>query len=139
MQPTVQCPGGICCVCVCKSARISTIALDSTWSSAVLHKKVLHEAQSAILALGDILAVSHPSPESPQPQGSSLLWVSLARGSSGSSTFQSMSLPLSFFHHQGLKKPCVVIQYFSSSPSGMTATVPCGMQGLPFGGDQSQG
>lgn len=36
-------------------------------------KKVLHEAQSAILAFGDVLAVSHPSPEAQQPRGSSLL------------------------------------------------------------------
>lgn len=43
-------------------------------------KKVLHEAQSAIPALGDVLAVPHPSPETQQPQGSSLLSLSLARG-----------------------------------------------------------
>lgn len=70
---TVQCPGGICCLCVCKSARISTIAFDFPWSFTVLPKKVLHKAQSAIPALGDILAVPHPSPETQQPQGSSLL------------------------------------------------------------------
>lgn len=109
-------------------------------SFAVLQKKVLHEVQSVIPALGDVLAVPHPAPETRQPRGSSLLSVSLARGSSGSCTSQSTSLPLSFFHHQGLKKPHVAIQllYFSGSPSGMTATIPCGMQGLPFGGDQSQ-
>lgn len=39
----------------------------------MLHKKVLHKAQSAIPALGDVLAVPHPSPETQQPQGSSLL------------------------------------------------------------------
>lgn len=104
-------------------------------SFAVLQKKCSMKHKVPLL----LLEVFVQCLKTPQPRGSSLS-VSLARGSSGSCTFQSTSLPLPFFPPQGLKKPHVAIQllYFPSSPCGMTATVLCGMQGLPFGGDQSQ-
>lgn len=139
---TVPCPGGICCLCVCKSARISTIALDSLLRVLLCSKKkcyVKHEVPLLLLemflqrltcppetaiASGLFHAISEPGSQ-----------AALAAACSKARTCLFLFSPL-----QCLKKSCVAVQPLTSPAAllGCRPQLRVPSQGPALGEDQSE-